>query len=283
VRAGRAVELDPHPQVDARAVRSLGGRCIAKVSQGGYDGRGQASVIGNEQAEHAWGAIGARACVVERTLSLEMELSVCVARRPSGETAVYPVSFNHHEHHVLAWSVLPASIPAALAASACELGTAIANALEVEGLLVVELFVTHDGQLLVNELAPRPHNTFHSTELACVTSQFEQAVRAICDLPLGDTTVVRPAAIINLFGDLWLAQEEPPFDAALSVPGARVHLYGKRPRKGRKMGHLVAVGDTPGDAVAAVREAHRRLLGGVDEMAELSAAAGRGSDPEDQE
>ena len=131
---------------------------------------------------------------------------------------MYPVSLNHHERQVLAWAVLPAPIAPELARQARQLATDIAAALEVEGLLVVEMFVTTDGRLLVNELAPRPHNTFHSTELACATSQFEQAVRAICDLPLGDTTALRPAAIVNLFGDLWLSETPPPFDAAPALP-----------------------------------------------------------------
>ena len=268
-----------------RAIHSLGGACIAKVAAGGYDGRGQANILDHSHALDAWRAIGGRRCVVEQRLTLALEISVCVARRPAGEQAVYPVSLNHHEQQVLAWAVLPAPISPALARQARELATNIAAALEVEGLLVVEMFVTTSGQLLVNELAPRPHNTFHSTELASATSQFEQAVRAICDLPLGDTTVVRPAAIVNLFGDLWLADNAPAFDAALAVRGTRVHLYGKRPRPGRKMGHLVALGDTPEQAVAAVHEAHRRLLGHEPSTQELGATARlrAGDDPEERE
>jgi 5-(carboxyamino)imidazole ribonucleotide synthase len=130
----------------------------------------------------------------------------------------------------------------------------------VEGLLAVEMFLTRDGQLLVNELAPRPHNSFHATELACHTSQFEQLVRAVCDLPLGLTDAARPAAIVNLFGDLWLDGASPRFDAALGVSGARLFLYGKQgPRPGRKMGHLAAVADTPATALERVRDAFARL------------------------
>src|SRR5207302_2686981 len=136
----------------------------------------------------------------------------------------------------------------------------IAHEIEVEGLLVVELFLTRSGDLFVNELAPRPHNSFHATEVACLTSQFEQAVRAVCDLPLGTTEVVRPAAIANLLGDLWLAPKPPAFEKALALPGVRVHLYGKRvARPGRKMGHLSASGRTSEDALALVREARARL------------------------
>jgi 5-(carboxyamino)imidazole ribonucleotide synthase len=136
----------------------------------------------------------------------------------------------------------------------------IAEALEVEGLLAVECFVTADGRLLVNELAPRPHNSYHGSEVACVTSQFEQMVRAVCDLPLGSVEVVRPAAIVNLLGDLWRGDAAPAFDAALEVPGVRLHLYGKRAaRPGRKMGHLSATGRTPEEALGAVMLAMTRL------------------------
>src|SRR5881394_2289630 len=136
----------------------------------------------------------------------------------------------------------------------------IADAIGLEGLLAVEMFVTATGDLLVNELAPRPHNSFHETELACPTSQFEQLVRAVCNLPLGDTSIVRPAAIVNLFGDLWTDRGAPPFDAALAEPMTRLHLYGKRvARPGRKMGHISALGDTPESALARARAAAARL------------------------
>ncbi|MFY0530087.1 ATP-grasp domain-containing protein [Archangium gephyra] len=136
----------------------------------------------------------------------------------------------------------------------------MATALEVEGLLVVELFLLKDGRLLVNELAPRPHNSFHATEVACLTSQFEQAVRAVCNLPLGSVEVVRHAAIVNLLGDLWLHEGGPKFESVLAMPGVRLHLYGKREaRKGRKMGHLSAVGTTPEEALARIKAARQAL------------------------
>jgi 5-(carboxyamino)imidazole ribonucleotide synthase len=149
-------------------------------------------------------------------------------------------------------------------ARAQEIACRIAMEFELEGVLAVEMFVTRAGELLVNELAPRPHNSYHASERACVTSQFEQAIRAVCDLPLGDVSVVQPAAIANLLGDLWLEEDgsrrEPRFDAALAVPGVRLHLYEKHnPRKGRKMGHLSAVGATPDEAVRKVREAEKLL------------------------
>jgi 5-(carboxyamino)imidazole ribonucleotide synthase len=143
---------------------------------------------------------------------------------------------------------------------AAEIARTMANALQVEGLLVVEMFLLKDGRLLVNELAPRPHNSFHATEVACLTSQFEQAVRAVCNLPLGSVEVVRPAAIVNLLGDLWLREGGPRFEQVLAMPGVRLHLYGKRDaRKGRKMGHLSAVGNTPEDALARVKAASKVL------------------------
>jgi 5-(carboxyamino)imidazole ribonucleotide synthase len=146
---------------------------------------------------------------------------------------------------VLSWSVIPAPLSPPLVRRGTELARGIADAIGLEGLLAVEMFLTTAGDLLVNELAPRPHNSFHETELACPTSQFEQLVRAVCNLPLGDTSIVSPAAIVNLFGDLWSDGAAPRFDAALAEPMTRLHLYGKRvARPGRKMGHISAYGDT---------------------------------------
>jgi 5-(carboxyamino)imidazole ribonucleotide synthase len=154
---------------------------------------------------------------------------------------------------------MPAPLPELVIAQATQIARDIAASLGIEGLLAVELFLTDDDRLLVNELAPRPHNSFHQTEAACATSQFEQLVRAVCDLPLGDPTVLRPAAIVNLFGDLW-EHGEPPFDRVLREPGVRLHLYGKKsPRPGRKMGHISATGSTPEKALACARDAFARL------------------------
>ncbi len=185
--------------------------------------------------------------MVEKAVELEREISVMVARSPSGEVKVYPAAWNHHENQILDWSVIPAPIPVEMETMAREIAARLRTTFELEGLLAVEMFVTTDGELLVNELAPRPHNSYHESERACVTSQFEQAIRAVCDLPLGDVDVVQPAAIANLLGDLWLnadgSARQPAFDKALAVPGVRLHLYEKlKPRKGRKMGHLSAVG-----------------------------------------
>jgi 5-(carboxyamino)imidazole ribonucleotide synthase len=242
------------------AVEALGGRCFVKSCEGGYDGRGQVQVKSASEAPQAWRDLGERAVVAEAALDLESELSVLVARSPKGETVVYPLAYNHHEERILVWSLLPGPVPPQVAAKAAEIARDMANALQVEGLLVVELFLLKDGRLLVNELAPRPHNSFHATEVACLTSQFEQAVRAVCNLPLGSVEVVRPAAIMNLLGDLWLREGGPLFEQVLAMPGVRLHLYGKREaRKGRKMGHLSAVGSTPDEALARVKAASLAL------------------------
>ena len=244
----------------AEAIQALGGRCFVKSSEGGYDGRGQVEVTSAEQAAQAWRELGERSVVVEAALALQSELSVLVARSPNGEVAVYPPAFNHHEERILAWSLLPGPLPPAVLSKATELARGITESLQVEGLLVIELFLLKDGSVLVNELAPRPHNSFHSTEVACLTSQFEQAVRAVCNLPLGSVEVVRPAAIVNLLGDLWLKYGGPRFQQVLAMPGVRLHLYGKREaRKGRKMGHLSAVGSSPEDALARVQAAATAL------------------------
>jgi len=245
------------------AVPALGGRVFLKVGRGGYDGRGQARIglddpATEEDIAAVWQGIGAPA-VAERALDLEFEISVMAARNPSGEVRTYPAARNHHENQILAWSVLPAGISAELESHAESLAASMIARLGIEGLLCVEMFVTRQGELLVNELAPRPHNSYHQSERGCVTSQFEQAVRAACNLPLGDTALITPAAIVNLLGEVWL-NGEPNFPAALEVPGVRLHLYEKHtPRVGRKMGHLSATGATADEALARVLQAKSRL------------------------
>jgi 5-(carboxyamino)imidazole ribonucleotide synthase len=248
------------------AVTALGGQVFLKIGRGGYDGRGQAQLgmdapSTEDAITAAWQSIGARAAVAEQALDLDSEISVMAARNPSGEVRSYPAARNHHENQILAWSVLPAGVPAELESKAEALAAAIIERLGLEGLLCVELFVTKQGELLVNELAPRPHNSYHQSERGCVTSQFEQHVRAVCNLPLGDTSLITPAAIVNLLGDVWLSEAgEPNFAAALAVPGVRLHLYEKHsPRAGRKMGHLSATGATANEALERVLDAKRRL------------------------
>jgi 5-(carboxyamino)imidazole ribonucleotide synthase len=183
-----------------------------------------------------------------------------VARRPSGDTAVFPTAMNYHEQRILAWSVTPAPVSDRLAKQASEIANEIAGKMQIEGVLAIELFVTKDSKLLVNELAPRPHNSFHATQRACATSQFEQLMRAVCDLPLGSVELLRPAAIANLLGDLWLDDRKPDFVSALAIPGVRLHLYEKHtPRPGRKMGHLSAIGHTVDEALERVKKAYHCL------------------------
>jgi 5-(carboxyamino)imidazole ribonucleotide synthase len=239
------------------------GVSYVKAATGGYDGRGQVRVSDPSACAEAWAALKATRCVVEQAVDLAGEISVLVARRPEGQVAVYPPAVNVHEAGQLAWSAIPAPIDPALARRATELGLHLADALGVVGLLAVEMFLAADGRTLVNELAPRPHNSFHHTIEACATSQFEQLVRAVCDLPLGDTTVVRPAAIANILGDAWHGTAPPDFAAALAVPGTRLHLYGKRDaRPARKMGHLAAIAASAEEASRRVMEALGRLGAG---------------------
>jgi 5-(carboxyamino)imidazole ribonucleotide synthase len=239
------------------ALVALGGKCFIKSATGGYDGRGQFESESPDDANEAWTSLGAAPVVAEAALQLDAELSIMVARSPTGEVAVYPPALNHHEDRILAWSLFPGTVSAPLAARAEEIGRELAEKIQLEGVLAVELFLVK-GALLVNELAPRPHNTFHHTEVACSTSQFEQVVRAVCGLPLGTTEVMRPAAIANLLGPE--GGPTAPFDKALAVPGTHLFLYGKRDaRPGRKMGHLSAVGSTPEEALARVLEAKKRL------------------------
>ncbi|MEX2153027.1 MAG: 5-(carboxyamino)imidazole ribonucleotide synthase [Gemmatimonadaceae bacterium] len=260
---GRYRVIDSADAVGA-AIRALGDTFV-KSSRGGYDGRSQTRATDPATSAEIWRSLGGRAAVAEQALELAGELSVMVARRPNGDVLVFPVALNHHERQILAWSVLPAPLPRTLVERALEIGRALADKIGLEGLLAVEMFLTTSGDLYVNELAPRPHNSFHATERACVTSQFEQLTRAVCDLPLGDASVVRPAAIVNLFGDLWREGRAPDFSLALTDPRVRLHLYGKTgARPGRKMGHLSAIGGSALDALAAAREAGERIGAGTE-------------------
>ncbi len=244
------------------AARTLGPDLFVKACRGGFDGRGQFR-LGTDAgvADVITGLRGERA-VAEQGLDLVLELSVLVARRPGGGGAMmtYPVAVNVHEKQVLAWSVMPGPLEPQVEEEARRIALHIADALSLEGILAVEMFLLSDGRLLVNELAPRPHNSYHASELACPTSQFEQLVRAACDLPLGDATPARPAAIVNLFGDLWLDGRAPDFARALEVPTSRLFLYGKgAPRAGRKMGHIAALGATAAEALNRVKLAAAAL------------------------
>ena len=228
---------------------------ILKTARLGYDGKGQSAVADAGALAAAWDELGRVACVLEKRLDLRRELSVLVARGADGATATFPVNENEHRHGILAATVLPARITAAQAERARFIAATIAARLDYVGVLCVEMFELDDGTLLVNEMAPRPHNSGHATIEACVTSQFGQQVRALAGLPLGDTRLQSPAVMLNLLGDLWFdsaGRERPPaFVQALAVPGACLHLYGKtEARPGRKMGHLTVLGETLAIAMA---------------------------------
>lgn len=230
---------------------------ILKVARFGYDGKGQARVATRDAALAAWRQLGGEACVLEALLPLDCEVSVVLARDATGDTACFPVAENSHRHGILDVSIIPARISATLAESARQCALRIAAALDYIGTLGVEFFVSR-GELYVNEMAPRPHNSGHYTLDACATSQYEQQLRALCGLPLGKPSLASPAVMVNLLGDLW-ADGEPEWSALLSRPGLKLHLYGKHEaRPGRKMGHFTVLGpDLPHvvDSAMAARAA----------------------------
>ena len=232
---------------------------ILKTARFGYDGKGQATIASRADLERVFAEWKRVACVLEERLALEREISAILARSAQGEVAVFPVAENSHARGILDVTVAPARIPAALAAEATALATRLAAALDYAGVLAVEMFVV-GGRLLVNEIAPRPHNSGHYTIDACRTSQFEQQVRVLCGLPLGDPTLHTPAVMVNLLGDAWAAGE-PRWEAVLRHAGAHLHLYGKREaRPGRKMGHVTVCEPDP-DRALEVALAIRRDLG----------------------
>ena len=239
------------PQLEA-ALAEIGTPAVLKTAAFGYDGKGQVRIDQKRQAADAWHALGGQPAVLEGFVTFQHELSVVAARGVDGAFVHYGALENIHRNHILDLTIAPARIPAEVARQAVELARATLEKLDVVGVLCVEFFWADDGRLLINELAPRPHNSGHLTIEAAFTSQFEQQVRAICGLPLGSTEFVRPAAMANLLGDLW-RDGEPDWAAAYATPGVKLHLYGKQSaRKGRKMGHLTALAPTVEEAVANV-------------------------------
>jgi 5-(carboxyamino)imidazole ribonucleotide synthase len=229
---------------------NVGLPAIVKTAAFGYDGKGQHRIDRIEDAERVWGLIGHQEAIIERVVDFSHEVSVVAARGLDGEFAHYGAVENVHRNHILDLTVAPARISAGIAGEAVHLAHRVLDDLGYVGVLCVEFFVTTDGRLLVNEIAPRPHNSGHFTIDACITSQFEQQVRAVCGLSLGDTAQVRPAAMVNLLGDLWI-NGEPDWAAALAMRDVKLHLYGKgEARVGRKMGHITALADTVDEAAA---------------------------------
>ena len=244
----------------ARAVADLGCPSILKTADFGYDGKGQVRVTSPEQAGAAWSSIGRVPAVLEVFIAFEKEVSVVAARGADGAYVDWGVIENRHSNHILDISIAPASVPDAVACHARELTRAVLEALDVVGVLCVEFFVEPGGRLLINEVAPRPHNSGHLTFDASVTSQFEQQLRAVCGLPLGSTELLRPAAMANLLGDVW-KNGEPNWLAALAYPDVKLHLYGKlAPRPGRKMGHLTALAPDSNLALSRVLSTRNTLV-----------------------
>ncbi len=227
----------------------VGFPAVLKGRRGGYDGRNQVLVAGPDDLQDARQAIGCRPAVLEAFVPFKMEISVILARGVKGETRVYPVAENVHREHILHTTMVPARVPERVRREAERIACGIAEALGHVGVMAVEMFVLDDGSVLVNEIAPRTHNSGHYTFGACVTSQFEQHLRAVCGLPLGDPSLLSPAVMVNLLGDLWL-EGTPRWNAVLSRGRARLHLYGKaEARAGRKMGHVLVLDPDPDRAL----------------------------------
>ncbi len=233
---------------------------VLKTAESGYDGKGQIRVEGRgissrlasddraTEAAALWKALGADRAVLEGWVEFEKEFSVICARGRDGEVSVFPVSENVHRNHILERSIVPARIPGSAVEEGMRIAAAVAERLDVVGVIAVECFLLPNGSVLVNELAPRPHNSGHYSFDACVTSQFEQQLRAVCGLPLGSVELLRPALMVNLLGDLWV-DSAPDWVEFLREPNMKLHLYGKaEPRVGRKMGHVCVLGESGGAA-----------------------------------
>ena len=251
-RVPRAADL-------TEALKAIGVPALLKTSRLGYDGRGQALIGAPEDAAEAFRHLGGVACILERKLELEREISVVLARGRDGTVAAFPPAENVHRHGILHTSTVPARVPSGVLKQAETLAVEVAAALHYFGVLTVEMFVADGGKLYVNELAPRPHNSGHYTLDACSVDQFEQQVRALAGLPLGEPRLLSPCCMVNILGDSW-AHGTPRWDRALALPGVRLHLYGKNePRSGRKMGHLTCLADTPDEALILATAAHAAL------------------------
>jgi len=249
-----------------RAATKLGLPCVLKTAVCGYDGKGQLKLPAlpagiSPDWDAVWRSFDADIAVVEKWIPFSAECSVIVARGLNGEMATFPMAENDHRRHILHRSIVPGRLPDKLHRAGSELAKEIAETLGVVGLLAVELFCV-DGKLLVNELAPRPHNSGHYTLDACVTSQFEQHIRAVAGLPLGATDLLRPAVMINLLGDVWQGGRAPNWAKLLQDPRVKLHLYDKgEPRLGRKMGHFTVMDENPKDALKLADQLFEELAG----------------------
>ncbi|MEO6054447.1 MAG: 5-(carboxyamino)imidazole ribonucleotide synthase [Chthoniobacterales bacterium] len=222
-----------------QAVDQIGLPCVLKTADFGYDGKGQVRIKSKSEVSAAWATLNGSRAVLEKWISFEKEVSVICARSHGGESACLPLSENIHTNHILDISIVPGRVSDAVRVEAERIALRIAEVFQLVGLIAVEFFVGEDGHLLVNELAPRPHNSGHYSFDACITSQFEQHVRAVCGLPLGSFALLSPVVMVNILGDAWQGEKAPNWLAVLKNRNAKLHLYGKRHAKpGRKMGHF---------------------------------------------
>ena len=243
------------------AAARIGGPAVLKTAGFGYDGKGQRKITAETDLNAVWETLGAKEAILEAFVDFQAEVSVVAARGMDGQFEHFGVVHNDHVNHILDVTSAPATVGPETYRDALDIARTIMDELKVIGVMCVEFFLT-GSRLIVNELAPRPHNSGHYTVDACVTSQFEQQLRAVCGLPLGSPELLRPAAMANLLGDLWAPAAAPRWGAALAMPDVKLHLYGKiEPRPGRKMGHLTAMAATPKEASLRVRAARRGLSG----------------------
>lgn len=244
-----------------QAVATLGTPCVLKTADFGYDGKGQYKIVHPSAVSGLWERFGAQTGVLEQWIRHRGEFSVIVARNGRGQQAVYPLAENEHRQHILHRTIVPARVEPKLARQACALALTVAETIGVVGLLAVELFLTEDDAWLVNELAPRPHNSGHHTLESCLTSQFEQHIRAVCGLPLGSTELLSPAVMVNLLGEVWQAGP-PDWASLLADERCKLHLYDKgEARPGRKMGHFTTLAPTVEAALAAADRGESILSG----------------------
>lgn len=247
-------------EADLEAARNFTFPAILKTSMLGYDGKGQVVCERFSDLKAAFEQVGKKHCVLEQRIDLACEVSVVLGRSTSGDVTCFPIAENSHANGILDVTLVPASISSALAEQAIDAATRIANGLDYCGVLAVELFISTDGRVLVNEMAPRPHNSGHYTLDACATSQFEQQVRMVCGLPAGSSDLHTPVAMLNLLGDIWPEGAEPEWAAVLEFELAKLHLYGKtEARPGRKMGHINCLGESLDDAKALLDKVRKIL------------------------
>lgn len=242
-----------------KGIREVGVPCVLKTADFGYDGKGQLKVMSETDIPAAIQRFASQPVVIEQFVEFTCEVSAVVARSANGTTAVFPVAENIHTNHILDFSIVPARVDAVVTAAAERMAREVAAKINLVGVLGVEFFVTKSGAVLINELAPRTHNSGHYTMDACITSQFEQQARAICGLPLGPVTLLSPVVMVNILGDSW-TKGEPDWVKMQSLPGVHLHVYGKaEARPGRKMGHFNVVSTTRDHALAVAQQVHQVL------------------------